>query len=484
MTTKSVAFASIKDLKLMLEKKEMSAQELLQCCVDRFKKYDEDLGSALEIFDVQSVGAGSSAQGPLAGIPGLIKDVIVQKGRETTCASKILKGYIGTYDATAVKRLKEAGALCMGRANCDEFAMGSSNEYSAYKVVKNPWDASRVAGGSSGGSVAAVAAGLVPFSLGTETGGSIRTPAVFCGIVGSKPTYGLVSRYGLVAYGSSLDQIGVATRTVYDNALVLSLIAGNDAHDSSSVKEQKFDFTQNLTGKIKPGLTIGVLDDALYAEGMDPEVVSSIELAIKQLEQLGATVKHMKLPVLQYGMAAYIIISRAEAASNLSKFDGVRYGARDARAQTLAEMYTKTRRKGFGEIVRRRIMVGNYVLSAGHADDFYGNAQKVRYLIREGFLSLFKDVDVLVMPVAPMPAFKLGGITNPLQMDLVDYFTCPINLAGIPAVSVPCGFTKQNLPIGLQFVGSHYSEGLLFQTAHAYEKATAWHTMHPAAFKE
>lgn len=483
MAKNSVAFASIKDLKLMLDKKEISPKELLEKSVDRFKRYDEDLGSALEIFPSASVLADTAQQGALAGIPGLVKDVIVQKGRAATCASKILKGFVGTYDATAVKRLKEAGALCMGRANCDEFAMGSSNENSAYKVARNPWDRSCVAGGSSGGSIAAVAAGLVPWALGTETGGSIRTPAAFCNVVGVKPTYGLVPRYGLIAYGSSLDQIGVATRTVYDNALVLSQIAGNDPHDSSSLPVQKQDYTKDLTGKLKAGLTIGVLDDALYAEGMDPEIQASLEQAIKELERMGATIKHFTLPVLQYGMAAYIIISRAEAASNLSKFDGVRYGARDTAAHTLAEMYTGTRRKGFGAVVRHRIMVGNYVLSAGHADDFYGNAQKVRSLIRQGFLGIFKDIDLLLMPVSPMPAFKIGGITNPLQMDLVDYFTCPINLAGIPAVSVPCGFTKDKLPIGLQFVGPHLSEGLLFQAAHAYEQATEWHTMRPAGFE-
>lgn len=483
MTTQSVAFASVKELRAMLDKKEISPRELLEQCAARFKRYDEDLGSALEIFELNSVLNEVPQQGVLAGIPGLVKDVLVQKGRAATCASKILKGFVGTYDATAVKRLKEAGALCMGRANCDEFAMGSSNETSAYKVVRNPWDRSRVPGGSSGGSIAAVAAGLVPWALGTETGGSVRLPAAFCNVVGSKPTYGLVPRYGLIAYGSSLDQVGVATRTVYDNALLLSLIAGNDPHDSSSLPVQKQDYTKDLTGKLKPGLTIGVLDDALYAEGMDPEIIAAIEEAIKELERLGATIKRVKLPVLAYGAATYFIISRAEAASNLSKFDGVRYGARDKSAKTLADMYTSTRRHGFGAEVRRRIMIGNYVLSAGHAEAFYDNAQKVRHVLRQGFADLFKDVDLLVMPVSPMPAFKIGGITNPLQMDLLDYFTCPINLAGIPAVSVPGGFTKDKLPIGFQFVGPQLSEGLIFQTAHAYEQATEWHTMRPAGFE-
>jgi aspartyl-tRNA(Asn)/glutamyl-tRNA(Gln) amidotransferase subunit A len=360
--------------------------------------------------------------------------------------------------------------------------MGSSSETSAYKKVHNPWDLSRVSGGSSGGSIAAVAAGLVPWALGTETGGSVRQPAAFCGIVGSKPTYGLVSRYGLVAYASSFDQIGVATRTVYDNALVMSVIAGRDSHDSSSLAVEKKDYTANLEGSIKKGLAIGVIDDALHAEGVDPEIVAAIEEAMKELERLGAKIKRVSLPVLEYGISAYVILSRAEAASNLAKFDGVRYGYRDMQAETLEAMYSRTRAKGFGDEVRRRILIGNYVLSAGHAAAFYNNAKKVQALISKGFADLFKDVQLLVMPVTPTRAFRIGGITNPLQMDLQDYFTCPINVAGIPAVSVPCGFTKDNLPIGFQFVGPKLSEELIFQTAHAYEQATLWHTMHPKGY--
>jgi aspartyl-tRNA(Asn)/glutamyl-tRNA(Gln) amidotransferase subunit A len=479
---KNIAFATVKELREMLDKKEISTAELLDIFIKRFEQHDQQLGSALEIFDKESIMEGVSQKGCLVGIPGLCKDVIAQKGRALTCASKILHGLTSTFDATAVMHVKNAGGLMLGRANCDEFAMGSSSETSAYKKVHNPWDLSRVSGGSSGGSIAAVAAGLVPWSLGTETGGSVRQPAAFCGIVGIKPTYGLVSRYGLVAYASSFDQIGVATRTVYDNALVMSVIAGQDPHDSSSLAVKPQDYTATLDGSLKKGLVIGVLDDALHAEGVDPEIVNAIEQAIKELERLGATIKRVSMPALEYGIAAYVILSRAEAASNLAKFDGVRYGYRDKQAETLEQMYSRTRAKGFGDEVRRRILIGNYVLSAGHAAAFYNNAKKVQALLSKGFADLFNDVQLLVMPVTPTPAFKIGGITNPLQMDLQDYFTCPINVAGIPALSVPCGFTKENLPIGFQFVGPQFSEALIFKTAHAYEQATQWHTMHPKGY--
>lgn len=479
---KNLAFATIQDLKKLIEKKEISQSEVLDFFIDRFAHHDKQLGSALEIFDKQSIEKYRAQTGLLSGIPGLVKDVIAQKNRKLTCASKILQGFSSTFDATAVERLKNAGAALIGRANCDEFAMGSSTESSAYQITRNPWDKTRVPGGSSGGSIAAVAAGLVPWALGTETGGSVRQPAAFCGIVGSKPTYGLISRYGLVAYASSFDQIGVATRSVYDNALIFSCIAGNDPHDSSSLPVSPKDYTATLDGKLRKGLVLGVVDDALHAEGVDPEIIDAIEQAVKELEKLGATVKRVSLPVLEYAASAYVILSRAEAASNLSKFDGVRYGLRDMDAQTLDAMYCKTRRKGFGAEVRRRIMIGNYVLSAGHAAAFYNNAKKVQALIKKGFLDLFKEVDLLVMPVTPNPAFKIGGITSSLQMDLQDYFTCPINVAGVPAVSIPCGFTKEHLPIGMQFVGPHLSEELIFNTAYAYELITPWHTMHPKEF--
>lgn len=479
---KSLAFATIKELREKLDKKEISPQELANFFSDRFKKFDAKLNSALEVFNVDSAFKDAT-QGPLAGIPGLVKDVIAQKGRELTCGSNILKGFRSSFDATAVARLKKAGAVMLGRANCDEFACGSSNESSAYGPVHNPWNLERSSGGSSGGSAVAVAAGLVPWALGTETGGSIRHPATFCGVVGLKPTYGSVSRYGLVSYGSSLDQIGVLSRTVYDNALIFSHIAGADPKDSSTLAEPAKDYAASLDGKLKKGLKIGVVDNALYAEGMDPEVVNAIEVAIKEFEKLGATIKHVNLPVLDYGAATYFIISRAELASNLSKFDGVRYCARDKNAKTLMQMYSRTRANGFGTDVKRRIMIGNYVLSAGHAAAFYKNAQKVRGLLRQGFLDLYNDVDLLIMPVTPTAAFKIGEVGDPLQMDLQDYFVCPMNLAGVPALSIPCGFTSNKLPIGFQIAGPHLAEELIFKTAHAYELSTPWHTMFPPAYQ-
>ncbi|HLB40718.1 MAG TPA: amidase family protein, partial [Candidatus Babeliales bacterium] len=347
----SWAFATVRELQTALQTGAVTRPELLQQSLTRFAKYDGKLGAALELFDYQSIldGASLAAGSLLHSIPGLVKDNICQQGRNLTCASKILQGFQATYDATAVQRLKQAGALIVGRANMDEFAMGSSNEYSAYKKVANPWDLTRVSGGSSGGSVAAVAAGLVPWALGSETGGSVRLPAAFCGVVGLKPTYGLISRYGLVAYASSLDQIGIATRTVYDNALVLSTIAGHDAHDASSLPMQKYDYTKQLGDlKLKPGLKIGVITNALAAEGMQPEIRAALEQAIQHYTKLGATISYVNLPTMDYAAAAYFIISRAEAASNLARFDGVRYGSRASNATTLASLYAKSRAQGFG----------------------------------------------------------------------------------------------------------------------------------------
>lgn len=481
----SLAFVSIKDLREKIENKEISSAEVLDYYLGRMKKYDGEVGSALEVFDRDSILKSAQDKGLLAGIPGLIKDNISQKGRTLTCASKILKDFTASYDATACSRLKEEGALLVGRANMDEFAMGSSTETSAYQKTRNPWDLDRVAGGSSGGSAAVVAAGLMPWSLGSETGGSMRQPAAFCGVVGFKPTYGLVSRHGLVAYASSLDQIGISTRTVYDSALVLSVIAGHDMKDSSSLRVDKKDYTQKINGRLQTGLKIGVVHNALHAPGMNPEIVGAIERAIATLGTLGAKITNISLPTLDYSAAAYFIVSRAEAASNLARFDGVRYGNRAKDVSNLAEMYFKTRRDGFGYEIRKRIMVGNYVLSAGHAGAFYQNAKMVQRLIRREFIDAFKDVDLLIMPTHPVPAFKFGQYdVDKLQMDLQDYFTCPMNLAGIPALSLPCGFTQENMPIGFQIIGPHLSEALLYQTGYAYEQATDWHTKYPQAFVE
>jgi len=480
----TLSFASVVQLREMLDKQEISVPELLDVFIKKFAQHDQKIGSALEVFDKESILKEFRAQGtPLSGIPGIVKDNICQAGRITSCASKILQNYCATYNATVCKRLHRAGALSIGRANCDEFAMGSSTETSAFHKTKNPWDFTRVPGGSSGGSAAAVAAGLVPWSLGSDTGGSIRQPAALCGVTGLKPTYGLVPRYGLVAYGSSLDQIGVFTRSVQDCAIVFSSIAGHDLHDSSSLNAPKKDYTQHINGKLKEDLRIGVIQNALNADGMDAEIAQAVEQAILVLEKAGAKVKRVELPTIEYSAAAYFVISRAEAASNLARFDGVRYGMRSKDAGRLYDMYLNSRHDGFGDEVKTRIMVGNYVLSAGHAGQFYENAKRVQRLIRREFKETFNDVDLLIMPTHPMPAFKFGAFdVNKLQMDLQDYFTCPMNLAGIPALSLPCGMTKNGLPIGFQIIGPHLSEGLIFQTAHVYEQATEWHTLRPKGF--
>ncbi len=478
-----LAFATITELQNLIYKKEITPQELVEYCIKRFEEHDKDLGSALEIFDKDSIVQAAKDQGVLQGIPGLIKDNICQKGRITSCASKMLQHYEATYDATAIKRLKNVGAPLLGRANMDEFAMGSSTETSAFKKTKNPWNKECVPGGSSGGSIAAVAAGLVPWSLGSETGGSVRQPAALCGIVGLKTTYGLISRYGLIAYASSLDQIGIATRTVKDNAIILSTIAGNDSNDSTTVSLLGHDYTRSLERTFEPGLKIGIIDNALHAEGVDPDMVQAIENSIATLQKLGATIERVSLPSMDYGAAIYFIISRAEAASNLARFDGVRYGLRDKNADTLVAMYEKSRQEGFGTEVKKRIMIGNYVLSVGHAGEFYANAVKAQKIMRAEFNEMFKKVDLLLAPTSPTQAFKFGAFDdNKLQMDLQDYFTCPSNITGIPAISIPCGFSKDHLPFGLQLMGPHLSEALLYQVAHAYEQATPWHTMHPKGF--
>ncbi len=474
---KNKAFATIKELKESLAVGEITPEGLVDFLTERAKK-NKDLGAYLEVFEKSTISF-TPRTGTLAGIPGFIKDNIAQKDRALSCGSKILGDFKSTYDATAVARLAQEGAISLGRANMDEFAMGSSGETSAFYKTKNPWAKECVPGGSSSGSAAAVAAGLVPWALGSDTGGSVRQPAAMCGIVGLKGTYGLVSRYGLVAYGSSLDHIGVLTRTVYDNALVLSAIAGHDPKDSSSLPVEKKDYTACLDGTIKKGLKIGVVTEALDAQGLHPEIRKSVKEALAVLEGLGATLVPISLKTLEYGAASYFIISRAEAASNLGRFDGVRYGMRD-KAKDLPSMYKQTRHDGFGAEVRARILIGNYVLSVGHAGEFYDNAQRVRRIIRKEFKDAFDSVDLLVMPTHSVPAFKVGTYDNDkLAMDLQDYFTAPMNLAGVPALSLPIGFTQDKKPIGMQLIGPNLSEELLLKVAHAYEIITPWHTMHP-----
>ncbi len=477
-----LSFATVQELHLGLLKKEYSPQELLKFYHQRFANHDSKIKSALEIFDEESVLAKfTSGSGLLNGIPGIIKDNICQQDRIASCASKMLENYRATYDATAIARLKNQGALLLGRANMDEFAMGSSTETSAFFKTTNPWNLNCVPGGSSGGSIAAVAAGLVPWALGSETGGSVRHPAAFCGIVGLKPTYGSVSRYGLIAYASSLDQIGIATRTVYDNAMIFSAIAGHDSKDASSRLDcaQK-NYTTALDGKLPKGLRIGIVKTAFESQGIDSQVKARVQDAIQVLKSAGATIHEIDLTTLDYGAATYFIISRAEAASNLARFDGVRYGYRHERSQDLAELYVKSRSEGFGKEVKIRMMIGNYVLSAGYAAKFYHNAQKVQSMIRKDFEKAFAHVDLLLMPSQACPAFEFGKFdNNKLQMDLQDYFLCSANLAGVPAISIPCGFTAENLPVGFQLIGPHLSEQMIFQVGHAYQQLTDWHKKYP-----
>ncbi|MBT4856484.1 Asp-tRNA(Asn)/Glu-tRNA(Gln) amidotransferase subunit GatA [bacterium] len=483
---KNLAFATIVELKQKLENKEITESELLSFFLNRLEKHNPELNAAIEVFDKDSIDKQSRQQGTLSGIPGLIKDNISQENRKLTAASKILDGYTATYDSTVTSRLKRQGALLAGRANLDEFAMGSSTETSAFGTSKNPWNLEYVPGGSSGGSAVAVAAGLVPWALGTDTGGSVRQPAGFCGIMGLKPTYGLVSRHGVIAYASSLDQVGIFARSAHDTAIVLSALAGQDVRDSSTLSVQKKDYTQTLDGSIKSGMTIGLIESMINAEGVDSEVHGVINQAVKDFEKLGVTVKKISLPILDYAASAYFIISRAEAASNLARFDGVRYGLRKRKTDGLEKMYNQTRHDGFGLEVRDRILVGNFVLSAGHSADFYQNAQMVQRMIRKDLDQAFTQVDLLLAPTQPAGAFKIGAYDkqNKLQMDLQDYFTCFVNLSGNPGMSVPGGFTADKLPIGFQLVGPHLSEGLMLQTAHAYQQVTDWHKKHPEQFVE
>ena len=476
------AFITIKELKEKLEKKEVSPQEVANFYRTRIKKYDEKLNSVIELFEDD--GIKPSGTGALENIPYVYKDNISLKGKVTSAGSDILKKYTANYDATVNVRLKEAGALPLGRANMDEFAMGSSGEFSDYGNTCNPWDHTRTPGGSSSGPAAAVAAGLAPFSLGSETGGSVRMPSSFCGLVGIYPTYGLHSRYGLIAFTSSTDQIAPITKTVYDNALVVSALSGQDPNDSTSLRVEPKDYTKKLTGKFPDGLTIGIIEDSIDNDGIDPQISTAFERAIKHLEKQGVKTKTISLPHLKYGNAVYFLISRAEAASNLARFDGSLYGNRIEVKGNLEEMYRQTRHDGFGIEIKRRILTGNYALSSSHQDNFYAHANHVRAMIRAEFLEALKDVDLLISPTTPTLAFKLGELINdPITMYLSDYFLTPNCIIGTPALSLPCGYSKENLPIGLQFFGPPLSEDLLYQVAYAFEQSTDYHLQNPEDYE-
>ncbi|MGC8744286.1 MAG: Asp-tRNA(Asn)/Glu-tRNA(Gln) amidotransferase subunit GatA [Verrucomicrobiia bacterium] len=473
-----------------LSKGDFTSQELVQACLEQIQSVDKKLNAFLWIDAQDAIAQAVAAdkeiraganynEKPLLGIPIAIKDLISVKGHPLRCASKILDKYIAPYDATVIEKLRAAGAIIFGRTNMDEFAMGSSTENSAFGPTRNPWDTERAPGGSSGGSAAAVAADECAGALGSDTGGSIRQPASFCGCVGLKPTYGRVSRYGLVAYASSLDQIGPMTKSVEDAALLLKVIAGSDKRDSTCAPEPVPDYSSLLNQNIK-GLKIGVPKEYMIG-GLDPDVKRTINEALKTLQSLGAILEEISLPHTEYAIATYYIIATAEASANLARFDGVRYGLR-IDGEDPIEMYCNTRGAGFGQEVKRRILLGTYVLSSGYYDAYYLYAQKVRTLIRKDFATAFEKVDIIATPTSPTPAFKLGEKTaDPLQMYLSDIFTISCNLAGICGISLPAGFTnsKPKLPIGLQLLGKPMDEAKLLAAAHAFEKATDFHKLKP-----
>ena len=416
---------------------------------------------------------------PLTGMPLAVKDNLCTEGVPTTCSSRMLQHFIPPYDATVVAKLRAQDYLLLGKTNLDEFAMGSSTEHSAFGPSRNPWNLHCVPGGSSGGSAAAVAAEECVAALGSDTGGSIRQPAAFCGVVGLKPTYGRVSRYGLVAFASSLDQVGPITKDVSDAALLLGVIAGHDPMDSTSADVPVPDYTKALRKKDLKKLTVGVPME-FFAEGLDPEVEQAVKAAIGELKNLGGTIKEIHLPRTDAAVAVYYVIATAEASSNLARYDGVKFGLRAKETKDLLDLYTKTRQEGFGPEVKRRIMLGTYALSSGYYDAYYGKAQAVRTLICQDFRTAFQDVDLVVTPVTPTPAFRLGEKSeDPLQMYLSDIYTISINLAGLPAISVPCGFSKAGLPIGVQLIGRPFEEETLLRAAHAYEQSTQWHVKKP-----
>ncbi|ERI94230.1 aspartyl/glutamyl-tRNA(Asn/Gln) amidotransferase, A subunit [Clostridiales bacterium oral taxon 876 str. F0540] len=470
------------ELKELISKKEVKVQEVTDSFLNRIENVDDKIGAYLYVAkdEAQSkakeldekISRGESI-GALGGVPVAIKDNISVKGMQNTCASKILEGYVAPYDAHIVEKLKKEDAVILGKLNMDEFAMGSSNENSAYKLVKNPWDLERVPGGSSGGAAASVAAFEAPLSLGSETGGSVRQPASLCGVVGLKPTYGRISRYGLVAFGSTLDQIGPFGRDVEDCALITQHISGFDHRDSTTADTAVQDYSKSLTKDIR-GKRIGIPKE-FFGEGLNDDVRKSVEEAIRVLKDNGAVVEECSLPLSEYALAVYYIIASAEASSNLSRFDGVRYGHRAKEFNDAVDIYYKSRNEGFGKEVKRRIMLGTYALSAGYYDAYYKKALKVRNLIKQDFQRVFKEFDAVVSPTTPTPAFKIGEkVDDVLSMYLSDIYTVPVNIAGIPAISVPCGKVN-GLPVGLQFMGDYFREDLLFNLAYSYEQSTDWH---------
>jgi aspartyl-tRNA(Asn)/glutamyl-tRNA(Gln) amidotransferase subunit A len=487
MSHPSLAFLAIHQATALLRRREISAVELTRAILDRIATTDSSIHSYLTVSAQQALNQATIADRslshdstvpPLCGIPVAIKDVILTKGIHSTAGSRLLEHFVPPFDATVIEHLKDAGAIILGKLNCDEFAMGSSNENSAFFPTHNPWALNRVPGGSSGGSATAVAADQTLAALGTDTGGSIRLPASFCGVVGLKPTYGRISRFGVIAYASSLDQVGPLTKNVRDCALLLHAIAGYDPRDSTSVNLPVPNYEASLNRGIQ-GLRIGIPQE-YFVEGIQPEVAAAVHNAVARLETLGASTIPVSLPHTEYAVAAYYIIATAEASSNLARYDGVKYGYRTAEADRLQSLYARTRAEGFGAEVKRRILLGTYVLSAGYYDAYYIKAQKVRTLIQRDFSNVFSQCDVVATPVAPTTAFSIGEkTTDPLTMYLSDIFTIAVNLAGLPALSVPCGYDSNRLPISLQLIGKPFGEETLLQTAYPYEQETAWHTSRP-----
>ena len=477
---------SVQEAHSLLTSRQISSVELTQACLDRIEAVEDRVQSFLTLTPETALAQAEAADrmlaagegGPLTGVPVQIKDVMCTEGVPTTCASRMLENFVPVYNATAVERLLGQGAVMLGKGNMDEFAMGSSCENSAFHPTMNPWDLERVPGGSSGGAAASVASGEAIYALGSDTGGSVRQPAALCGVVGLKPTYGLVSRYGLIAFASSLDQIGPVGRTVMDCALALNAIAGHDPHDATSVHQEPKDYATSLGQDIK-GLRLGVPEE-YFVDGMEPGSRKAVDEAISALEGLGASVRPVSLPTTRYALACYYIIAPSECSANLARYDGVKYGYSYQDTNDMWEALEKTREYGFGREVTRRVMLGTYALSSGYYDAYYLKAQQARTLIRQDFDRVFQDVDALVTPTSPVTAFKIGEKSeDPVQMYLIDVCTLPVNIAGLPGLSVPCGFSD-GLPVGLQLIGPHFSEETLLRTAHAYESATGWSKARPA----
>lgn len=483
---------TVHELQEKLKSKEITIEEVIKAYADRIKEKEGDVQAFVTTLEDEAVEQAKSIQkdiedgkvtGNFAGIPIGIKDNMCTKGVKTTCSSKMLENFVAPYDATVVERLNDEHLINLGKLNMDEFAMGASTEYSAFKKTRNPWNLNTVPGGSSGGSAAAVAAKMVPWALGSDTGGSIRQPAAFCGVVGLKPTYGLVSRYGLVAFASSLDQIGPITKDVRDSAMLLNLIAGHDERDTTSENMPKKDYTKALKNDVK-GLKIGI-PKQYYGEGINPEVKAKLEEAIETYKKLGAEVEEFSLDIADYALATYYIIACAEASSNLGRFDGIRYGYRTENYENLKDIYKNSRSEGFGSEVKRRIILGTYVLSSGYYDAYYKKAQQVRTLVKKEFDEAFKKYDVLLTPASPTVAFGIGTKSNnPLEMYLADICTVPVNIAGLPGISLPCGVDKNGMPIGMQLIGNRFEEEKILNAAYTFEQEIKFSEKYQPEFKK